>query len=430
MFKILNNIRPFSTKLLTTGIKNEVKLISSAYNYTWSFVKPSPPDPILGLSVAFNTDTFEKKVNLGVGAYRDSNGKPFVLSSVRNAQVKQLNKDLEYAPIDGLPSFIQAAQKLAFGENEELIKRTATVQTLSGTGSLRLGAEFLRHCKNDMETPTIYIPDPTWPNHKNILTHADLKWESYDYYNKQTNLISWDSMVKSLINAKPNSVILFHACAHNPTGADPTMKQWNELSALCKQKNHIVWFDSAYQGFASGDPIKDSMSYNIFIKNGHNIILSQSYAKNMGLYGMRVGALFVVTANQEEKANVLGKLKSIIRPFYSTPPVEGARIVSEIINNVELNDLWYKEIKVMANRINDMRAQLKEKLEKVGSQKDWSHITNQIGMFCYTGLNKEQVDRLIKEFHIYLTSDGRISMAGITPQNIDYVAESIHKVSK
>jgi aspartate aminotransferase len=172
------------------------------------------------------------------------------------------------------------------------------------------------------------------------------------------------------------------------------------------------------------------MSYNIFIKNGHNIILSQSYAKNMGLYGMRVGALFVVTANQEEKANVLGKLKSIIRPFYSTPPVEGARIVSEIINNVELNDLWYKEIKVMANRINDMRAQLKEKLEKVGSQKDWSHITNQIGMFCYTGLNKEQVDRLIKEFHIYLTSDGRISMAGITPQNIDYVAESIHKVSK
>jgi aspartate aminotransferase len=395
----------------------------------WGFIKPSPPDPILGLSVAFNSDKFEKKVNLGVGAYRDSNGKPFVLSSVRYAQSKQLNKDLEYAPIDGIPSFIQATQKLAFGNNEDLINRTTTVQTLSGTGSLRLGAEFIRHNKQSMNSPTIYIPNPTWPNHKNILTHAGLPWAQYNYYDTQTNKINWNNMIWDIQNAPSGSVMLFHACAHNPTGADPDIKQWEDLALLCKEKNHVVWFDSAYQGFASGDPVKDSQSYNIFINYGHNIILSQSYAKNMGLYGMRVGALSIVTNNQEEKANVLGNLKSIIRPIYSNPPIEGARIVSDIINNVELNELWYKEIKIMADRINEMRVLLKQKLEKMGSRKDWSHITNQIGMFCYTGLTKEQVERLIGEFHIYLTSDGRISMAGVTPQNIDYIAECIHKVT-
>lgn len=430
MLQLLNNIKPVTTKLLACGIKNETKLLIGTNSSTWSFVKPSPPDPILGLSVAFNTDIFEKKVNLGVGAYRDANGKPYVLQSVRNAQMKQLNKDLEYAPIDGLPSFIQATQKLAFGDNNDLIKRTATVQTLSGTGSLRLGAEFLRHSKDQMGTPTVYIPDPTWPNHKNILTHSNLKWATYDYYDRKTNGINWKSMVKSIKNAPSKSIILFHACAHNPTGADPTIEQWGDLETICRDKNHVVWFDSAYQGFASGDPVKDSMGYNIFVNNGHNIMLSQSYAKNMGLYGMRVGALSVVTKNEEEKSNVLGKLKSIIRPIYSNPPVEGARIVSEIINNIELNDLWFKEIKVMSNRINGMRVELKQKLENLGSKHDWSHITNQIGMFCYTGLSKEQVDRLIKEYHIYLTLDGRISMAGITPKNIDYVAESIHKVSQ
>jgi aspartate aminotransferase len=421
MLKILNTVKPTTTKLLTLEIKNKS---------IWSFVKPSPPDPILGLSVAFNADSFEKKVNLGVGAYRDSNGKPFVLQSVRNAQMKQLNKDLEYAPIDGLPCFIRATQKLAFGDNDELIKRTATVQTLSGTGSLRLAAEFLSHSKDLMGSPIIYIPEPTWPNHKNILTHSGLKWNTYDYYDIKTNGINWSSMYDSIKKAPVKSVILFHACAHNPTGTDPSMKQWDELSTLCKEKNHVIWFDSAYQGFASGDPVKDSMAYNIFINHGHNIMLSQSYAKNMGLYGMRVGALSVVTENQEEKSNVLGKLKSIIRPIYSNPPVEGARIVSEIINNVELKDLWYKEIKIMANRINGMRVELKQKLENLGSNHDWSHITNQIGMFCYTGLSKEQVDRLINEFHIYLTSDGRISMAGVTPQNIDYIAKSIYKVTQ
>ena len=396
---------------------------------TWSFIKPSPIDPILGLSVAFNKDHFENKVNLGVGAYRDSFGKPYVLTCVKHAQKKLLDKDLEYLPIDGLQSFIQASQKLAFGLNDDLIKRTATVQTLSGTGSLRLAAEFLRHCQFDMNIPTVYIPNPTWANHKDILTHADLKWNTYDYYDKQTNAICWGKMIKSITNAKNKSVILFHACAHNPTGTDPSLEQWTELSKLCKNKGHIVWFDSAYQGFASGDPVKDSLSYNTFIDNGHNIILSQSYAKNMGMYGMRVGALSIVTGNQNEKNNILGKLKTIIRAIYSNPPLEGARIVSEVINTEILNKMWHEEIKIMSNRIHDMRHLLKQELENCGSTKDWSHITKQIGMFCYTGLTVEQVNKLINEHHIYLTSDGRISMAGVTPQNVEYITRAIHKVN-
>lgn len=397
---------------------------------TWSFVRPSPPDPILGLTVAFNKNTSPNKVNLGVGAYRDSNGKPYVLNSVKLAQSKLVGKDLEYTSIDGVPSFIEATQKLAFGNDRELISRTATVQSLSGTGSLRLAAEFLRHCKVELRNPTVYLSEPTWGNHSNILSHANLNHSSYAYYNKQTNCIDIDAMVDSIRGAKPNSVIMFHACAHNPTGMDPTMEQWTKLSRACKDKEHIVWFDSAYQGFASGDPVKDAQSYKLFINHGHNIILSQSYAKNMGLYGMRVGALSFVTSNETEKTNVLSKLKTIIRPIYSSPPIEGARIVSEIINSDELYNIWLADVKLMANRIMSMRSLLKTKLENIGSKKDWSHITKQIGMFCYTGLTKDQVDILINEHNIYLTSDGRISMAGINQHNIDYVVRSFHKVSQ
>lgn len=390
---------------------------------TWSFIKDSLPDPILGLSVAYNNNINKNKVNLGVGAYRDSFGRPFILECVRKAQLKQLDKDLEYAPIDGLTSFITATQKLAFGYNSEIIKRTATVQTLSGTGSLRLGAEFLRH---NIKDKLVYIPNPTWPNHKNILEHAGLKWLSYDYYNKKTNSINFESIKESIKNAQFGSVILFHACAHNPTGADPNLNQWRQLSNICKEKGHIIWFDSAYQGFASGDTTKDSESYNLFINDGHNIMLSQSYAKNMGLYGMRVGALSVITANQDEKKKVQDNLKSIIRPIYSNPPIEGARIVSEIINNEELNNLWKREIKIMSDRIINMRKELRNRLEQ--NNNDWSHITNQIGMFCYTGLTNEQVNKLINNYNIYLTSDGRISMAGLNMSNIEYVSESIKKV--
>jgi len=414
------------------------KIPCKAIKNTWSIIGSSLPDPILGLTVAYNANTNSNKVNLGVGAYRSNEGKPYMLDCVKVAQSRQLEKPIEYVPIDGLPDFIKASQKLAFGD--ELIDniKVATVQTLSGTGALRVGGEFLGiydqikkyHQGYGYKNVKVHLPKETWPNHYNVMSKANLITDTYTYYDKKINKINFGQMVNDIYKMKTGSVVLFHACAHNPTGTDLTIEQWKKLSYVCKKRSHIVWFDSAYQGFASGDLSSDSESYKIFIRDGHPIMLSQSFAKNMGLYGMRIGALHVVTSNQEEKTNVTDKLKTIIRPMYSSPPVEGARIVSEIVNDPLLNRLWISELKLMADRIGEMRVQLKSKLEAAGSTKDWTHITKQIGMFCYTGLNSEQVSKLINEHHIFLTSDGRISIPGLNTSNINYVAECIHQVTK
>lgn len=406
---------------------------------TWSMINKTDSDPILGLSISYNSDTFSKKVNLGVGAYRTNEGKPYVLECVKIAQEKNIGENIEYAPIDGLPEFIKAAQILAFGNDNDLHERTATVQTLSGTGSLRVGAEFIAVCNEIINTNSkenlkrntmVYLPNPTWPNHYKIMSHANLLYGSYNYYDTNSNDINFDLMINDIYQMEPGSVIIFHACAHNPTGTDPTNEQWKQLSHACTEKDHIVWFDSAYQGFSSGDPNIDSESYKIFIRDGHSIILSQSFSKNMGLYGMRTGALHVVTANLEEKLNVIEMLKSIIRPMYSSPPIDGARIVSRIVNDPLLYKLWISELKIMSDRIKEMRVQLREKLKAIGSSRDWSHITKQIGMFSYTRLEPNQVNILINKYHIYMTGDGRISMAGINSANIDYVTECIHNVTK
>ena len=399
----------------------------------WSAVPAYTPDPILGLTVAFNADKNPNKVNLGVGAYRDADGKPYVLGCVKSAQARQLDKNIEYAPIDGIPEFIKASQKIAFGSDSELLERTATIQTLSGTGSLRLGAELFNayhRSSNKNIGRLVYCPSPTWPTHSKIMANAGLYYDQYSYYNKLTYSIDFERMVNDISRMHDESIIMFHACAHNPTGTDPTIEQWKELSNLCKKKSHIVWFDSAYQGFASGNLESDAESYKIFIRDGHQIILSQSFAKNMGLYGMRTGALHIITRDQHEKANVTDKLKTLIRPMYSSPPVEGARIVIDIVNVPLLYKLWNNELKIMSGRIKNMRIQLVNKLESAGSAYNWSHITKQIGMFAYTGLGPNQVNRLITQYHIYMTQDGRISMAGLTYSNIDYVANAIHNVTK
>lgn len=403
---------------------------------SWSRISPSLPDPILGLSVAFNADTNSNKVNLGVGAYRDSEGKPYVLGCVKSAQTRQLEKSMEYAPIDGHKDFIKASQKVAFGENNDLVEKIATVQTLSGTGSLRLGAELLNACSkssnqliNIMYGP-VYYPGPTWPTHSKIMGNAGLYHGQYSYWDSSTNSIDFEQMINDINIMRSGSIVLFHACAHNPTGTDPTIEQWKELSYVCKKKSLIVWFDSAYQGFASGNLETDSKSYKIFIRDGHQIILSQSFAKNMGLYGMRTGALHIVTGSPEEKSNVVDKLKTLIRPMYSSPPVEGARIVTDVVNDPLLYRLWTSELKVMSERIANMRAQLVNALASAGSVRDWSHITKQIGMFGYTGLDSSQVNRMISQYHIYLTQDGRISIPGLTGGNVDYVANAIHQVTR
>lgn len=253
---------------------------------------------------------------------------------------------------------------------------------------------------------------------------------SYRYYDNKNIALDFDGLVEDLRKAEDGSAVLLHACAHNPTGVDPTPEQWRALSNVFKEKGHFPFFDMAYQGFASGDTNKDAYAVRYFVEQGHQIALCQSFAKNMGLYGERAGLFSLVTESAEEVQRVDSQLKIIIRPLYSNPPIHGARIASEILTDPTLKSQWLEEVKLMANRIISMRALLKKNLEDLGSKHDWSHVTSQIGMFCYTGLTGEQVDRLAKEYSVYLTRNGRISIAGITSSNVGRLAEAIHAVTK
>jgi aspartate aminotransferase len=385
----------------------------------------------LGITVAFNKDTDPRKINLGVGAYRGDDGKPFILESVREAENRIISKKMnhEYSPIGGSPEFCKVAADLQFGADSEVIKskRNVSVQVLSGTGSLRVGAEFLGRF---MPKAVVYQPEPTWANHIPIFADSRMQRKTYRYYEPKSRGLDFTGMKADIAAAPEGSVMLFHACAHNPTGVDPNLNQWAELSQICKDRKHFIFFDSAYQGFASGDPERDVKPIHHFIKDGHNPIITQSFAKNFGLYGERIGAFHLVAANADEAARVESQLKILIRPMYSNPPVHGARIVTEILSDAQLSATWRKEVKLMADRIITMRTQLADKLKKLGSKHDWSHVTSQIGMFCYSGLTGEQVDTLARDYHIYMTRNGRISMAGVTSHNVGYLAESMHAVTK
>ncbi|KAF3905843.1 hypothetical protein AA313_de0207219 [Arthrobotrys entomopaga] len=396
----------------------------------WSNVPEGPP-AILGITEAFKADKNPNKVNVGVGAYRDDHGKPYVLPSVRAAEKKIFDQgvDKEYAGITGVPAFTKAAAILAYGNDSAPVKenRVAITQSISGTGALRIGGDFLARFFPGEKT--IYIPTPSWANHKAIFTDSGLNVKQYRYYDKTKIALDKNGMLEDIKAAPNGSIILLHACAHNPTGIDPTQEQWKEISQVVKEKRHFAFFDMAYQGFASGDTNGDAFALRHFVSEGHNVALCQSFAKNMGLYGERVGAFSLVCASPEEKKAVDSQLKILIRPMYSNPPINGARIASQILNDPELNQQWLGEVKGMADRIIVMRESLKSELERLGSQKNWSHITSQIGMFTYTGLTPEQVDRLAKEFSVYGTRDGRMSVAGMTSGNVGYLAEAIHKVT-
>lgn len=397
----------------------------------WSQVPQGPPDAILGITEAFKKDSNSAKINLGVGAYRDDKGKPYVLPSVKQAEQKviQQNLDKEYAGITGVPDFTQAALQLAYGPDSAPLKegRIAGTQSISGTGALRIGGAFLQrfypHAK------TIYIPTPSWANHKAVFSDSGLEVKQYKYYNKDTIGLDFDGMISDIKNLPKNSIVLLHACAHNPTGVDPTQDQWKAISDAIKEGGHFPFFDMAYQGFASGDTDKDAFAVRYFVEQGHNIALCQSFAKNMGLYGERVGAFSLVTSSPEEKARVDSQIKILVRPLYSNPPVHGARVASTILNDPALNKQWLGEVKGMADRIIKMRALLKENLEKLGSKRQWNHITDQIGMFAYTGLDAQQMTKLAEEHSVYATKDGRISVAGITSENVGRLAEAIYKVT-
>lgn len=408
------------------------QLITARQSSVWANVEQGPPDAILGITEAFKKDSNPNKMNLGVGAYRDDNGKPYVLPCIKKAEQRVVgsNLDKEYAGIVGIPSFTKASAALALGSENPLIRNetVSTVQSISGTGALRIGGAFLQ--KFYPGSKTVYLPNPSWANHGPVFKHSGMEVGSYRYYDKNTCGLDINGCLEDLSKLPEKSIVLLHACAHNPTGVDPTFEQWKEISDVIKTRNHFVFFDMAYQGFASGDLDRDAQAVRLFVEDGHLPILAQSYAKNMGLYGERVGAFSVMCDSKEVKNAVESQVKILIRPLYSNPPIHGARLANEVLNNKELYNEWLVEVKEMADRVIDMRQHLKDNLAKEGSIRDWSHITNQIGMFCYTGMNQDQVAKMTKDHSVYLTKDGRISIVGITSKNVGYLAKAMHDVTK
>jgi len=417
----------------TTGLQSRqaAPALTRAASF-WGDVAMGPPDAILGVTEAFKKDPSNTKMNLGVGAYRDDAGQPFVLPSVlkaeQNIMAKRLNK--EYAPIGGEPEFCQEAAKLAFGADSPVITGglNVTLQGISGTGSLRIGAEFI--AKHFPLNKTIYLPKPSWGNHTPIFKFAGFGVGAYTYYDPKTCGLDFAGAMKDISAIPEGSVILLHACAHNPTGVDPSPEQWKEMSSVIKARNLLPFFDMAYQGFASGDVDRDAFALRQFVDDGHTVLLAQSFAKNMGLYGERAGAFTVCCSSQEEAARVESQAKIIVRPMYSNPPRHGARIAAEVMTNPELRAEWLVDVKGMADRIITMRTQLRDGLTKEGSSHNWQHITDQIGMFCFTGMTPDQVANITKNHSVYLTKDGRISMAGISSKNVGYLAAAMHDVTK
>ncbi|KAI4501008.1 hypothetical protein M0802_003811 [Mischocyttarus mexicanus] len=420
------------TKTLLRSEQYVFSLNISRSRSWWSHVELGPPDAILGVTEAYKRDKNSNKINLGVGAYRDDNGKPHVLPSVRKAEesIRKKNLDKEYFPISGNPEFCKHSITLALGDDSKVLSEesNATVQGISGTGSLCIGAKFLaQFFPGNRE---VYVPTPTWGNHNPLFRHAGLVVKQYRYFDPNTSGLDFKGLMEDISKIPEKSIIVLHACAHNPTGVDPKIEQWEEMSVLIKKKNLFPYFDMAYQGFASGSISKDAAAVRLFIKDNHKIALAQSYAKNMGLYGERVGAFSLITSSKQEANAVMSQLKIIIRPMYSNPPISGARIVSEILGNPELKKEWLGDVKEMADRIISVRTKLRENLEKLGSSRNWTHITDQIGMFCFTGLKAPEVEKLTSKHSIYLTKDGRISMAGVSSKNVDYLANAIHEVTK
>ena len=395
-------------------------------------IQEAPPDAIFGANRAFQNDPAEKKVNLTIGVYRDENGAIHKFKCVKEAELKynEMNVDHEYLPMAGYQKFIDLALEFAYSKNSTPLKekRIAAIQSISGTGAIRIAMKFLSDFYS--LSKEIYIPTPTWGNHIAIAKGADLIPKFYKYYNEEKKGIDFNEFKKEFDNIKDNSIIIFHACAHNPTGCDLNKDEWKEMVEILKKKKLIPLIDMAYQGFATGDPENDAFAPRLLSESGLPMILCQSFAKNLGLYGERVGCLSIVTSSEKEAIAVKSQLANIGRREYSNPPKFGAFIASIVMSDEQLTKSWLSELKGMADRIKDMRMKLISKLKELGSSKDWSFIGTQNGMFSYTGLTKEQVKELREKFHIYLLDSGRANIAGLNEHNIDYVANAIHEVTK
>lgn len=403
---------------------------SPAVSSLWNKVPVGPPDAILGLNTAFRADTNAQKVNLGVGAYRTEDGKPYVLPVVRRMEQKIVsdeNSNHEYIPQSGLKDFVSASARLALGADSNALaeNRVSSVQALSGTGSLRLGLAFI-HSFLGKDTP-IYLPDPTWSNHHNIVVHTGLpEARAYTYYDNASRGINMDGLLADLRSAPARSAVLLHACCHNPTGSDLTLAQWEQVLQVVEERDLLPFFDSAYQGFGTGSLDADGAAVRMFEEAGRDMLVACSFAKSMGLYGERVGALHFVCSEGTPVQAVTSQLERLVRAMYSSPPLHGAKVASMILNDPVAFKEWEGELVKMSGRIMNMRQSLKSALDELKTPGKWNHILDQVGMFSFTGLTADDVDYIRENYSIYMTRNGRISMAGLTSANVQYVAEAIH----
>ncbi|QIM49482.1 aspartate/tyrosine/aromatic aminotransferase [Pusillimonas sp. DMV24BSW_D] len=391
-------------------------------------VELAPRDPILGLNEQYNTDTRSEKVNLGVGVYYDDNGRVPLLKAVREAEKARIEQAAPraYLPIDGLAPYNKGAQTLLLGQNHELAAsgRALTVQTLGGTGALKIGADFLRQVQPNAK---VVISNPSWANHRGIFERAGFQVDQYPYYNPETHGFDFDGMLAALKTLPKGTIVVLHACCHNPTGVDPSAEQWKQIAETVKETGLVPFLDIAYQGF--GDGLEDDASVvRLFAGLDISVLISSSFSKSFSLYGERVGALTLLCASKDESARVLSQLKIVIRTNYSNPPTHGGTVVSTVLNTPELYQLWVEELSGMRNRIRDMRAQLVQKLKDHGVTQNFDFVLAQRGMFSYSGLTKEQVEALRADHGVYAVGSGRICVAALNSGNIDHVAKSIAKV--
>ncbi len=392
-------------------------------------VEMAPRDPILGLNESFNAETNPNKVNLGVGVYFGDDGKIPLLAAVKQAEKVRLEAQPPrgYQPIEGTPAYNGAVQNLLFGKESELTAsgRAITCQCLGGTGALKVGADYLKRLVPDA---TVYISNPSWENHRALFEAAGFPVKDYAYYDAATRGVDFAGMKAALSAMPAKSVVILHACCHNPTGADLTAAQWSEVVALVKEKNLVAFIDMAYQGFADG--IKpDAVALDLFAASGLQFFVSSSFSKSFSLYGERVGALSIVTASKDESGRVMSQVKRVIRTNYSNPPTHGGAVVAAVLASPELRQMWEDELAGMRDRIRAMRNSLVDKLKAAGAP-EFSFINVQRGMFSYTGLTAEQVEVLRSQYGIYAVSTGRICVAALNTKNVDYVANAIASIVK
>ena len=388
----------------------------------------APADPILGLGEAFKAETRPEKVNLGIGIYKDAQGKTPIPRDVKAAETRLLAEEntKNYLTIDGVAAYNAATQVMLFGADHEIIanQRAKTAQSLGGTGALRIAAEFVKRQTN---AQTVWISNPTWPNHNAIFAAVGMEIRDYRYYDKQSHGLDWSGLIEDLSQAKQGDVVLLHGCCHNPTGIDPTPEQWDTLAKMSAEKGWLPLFDFAYQGFANGLE-EDAYGLRSFLKLNREVLISSSYSKNFGMYNERVGAFTIVADNEEIATRAFSQVKTIIRTLYSNPASHGGATIAMILQDADLKADWIAELNEMRDRIKQMRQKFVDTLKACGATQDFDFIVQQNGMFSFSGLTAEQVDKLRDEFAIYAVRSGRINVAGITDDNIRYLCESIVKV--